>query len=157
MDTKIKILIVQKNKIVSESLKNILKRDYDVKTISNIGSISEISKDFIPYVVFINKGDEDSRELINMVKRIFPKSRVILEYEKETPKEGVLCDIVAGADGYLHSDWGNKEIKRAMKYLLKERYLIPREMIGFIIEEARRTFLGFREITKEEQIGTDPI
>ncbi|MFH1823621.1 MAG: response regulator transcription factor [Candidatus Firestonebacteria bacterium] len=143
-----KILIIENSEIIIDALKNIFKERYTVKSVFDIKDAAKVN-DFQPDVVFLGETTVDERGAIKCVKDMFSNSKVVLIYEHEDSKEGILRNIIAGADGYIPSKWGVEKIENAMKYLLKEGVLLPHEIICLLVKEIRKLSFGWAEMTEE--------
>jgi len=120
---RLKIIVIEKKRIIVDTLRNTLKKHYAFRSISNIEEISKFTDSFQPDIVILGEITMVLKDAIKYIRRVFPNSKIILLYRDEPSKERILENIIAGIDGYIPSGWGIKEIKKGLEYLLKEGIL----------------------------------
>ena len=91
-----------------------------------------------PEVILLNYevGRGDSGYFINSLLKHTPKSRIIL-FGDGISNDGVLNCLLAGAKGYLSSQYFEKFLNKAIKAVYSGEAWISRKMVGVLFDRLR--------------------
>jgi DNA-binding NarL/FixJ family response regulator len=91
-----------------------------------------------PEIILLNYelGQGDSGFFINSLLKQTPKTRIIL-FGDGISNDGVLNCLLAGAKGYLSSQYFEKFLNKAIKAVYSGEAWVNRKMIGVLLDQLR--------------------
>ncbi len=144
MAEKIILLIIEDNLLLREGISSIIKRQPDIKVVSDTGQgkkpLQRI-RELKPNVILLDLGlrSQSSLELIRTVKSDFPRTKVIVMDLAPTETE-ILMFVRAGASGFLLKDAPTSDFLKTIRAVAHGGKVLPSLMTGSlfsqIVEEA---------------------
>jgi DNA-binding NarL/FixJ family response regulator len=141
---KIRLLIIEDNLLLREGLSEIIKRQTDIKVLSEPGSrrkpLQNI-RELKPNVLLLDLGlrNQSSLELVRIVRSDFPRTKVIVMDLAPTETE-ILMFVRAGVSGFLLKDAPTSDFLKTIRAVAHGKKVLPSLMAGSlfsqIVEEA---------------------
>ncbi|MFK7772642.1 MAG: response regulator [Saprospiraceae bacterium] len=134
----IKVLIADDHKVFRDGIISILEKEEDIEVVGEAGNgrevidlLSKVEPDVI--LMDIAMGDAGGIEASNLIKKQFPKIR-ILALSMHNESTYIVKMLEAGAKGYLLKDAGGKEMIRAIRVVNEGNTYYSGEVSAAIIE-----------------------
>lgn len=160
---KIRLLIIEDNRILREGLKSILKPHRDIRIIAESGksesTILKIHK-LKPNVILLDLGlrSQNSLGLVEIVKKEFPDSKVII-MDLVPVQSDIVRFIKAGASGFILKDATLDELLATIRAVAEGIQVLPAhfhdslftKIIEYAIKSGKSELVNAVRITKREK------
>ena len=144
MAKRILVLVIEDNRLVRDGLAALLEAQPDFKVVAaaegaNTGLL--LVRETKPHVVLVDAGlgNQDSRRLVESLKKEAPESRVIV-MDLLPAQEDVIAFIKAGASGFLVKDATTDDFVRTIRSVAQGADVVPpaltRTLLSHIVEQA---------------------
>ena len=144
MAKRILVLVIEDNRLVRDGLAALLDAQPDFKVVAAAEGASAgllQVRETKPHVVLVDAGlgNQDSRRLVESLKKEAPESRVIV-MDLLPAQEDVIAFIRAGASGFLVKDATTDDFVRTIRSVAQGADVVPpaltRTLLSHIVEQA---------------------
>ncbi len=151
------ILIVEKRKLIAESLKLLFERLSFVRKVVCFDCLKDCLQliKILPQKIWIVvQYSLLSDDFINCIKKLkfnYPSVKFICVFE---PKDNIsLLDFCSFIDGWISTEWTFSEFKNAMEYFLKEGIVVPKKVLFENVKKLNETNSNnLNKLTDKEKI-----
>ncbi len=164
MAEKIRTLIIEDNPLLREGISSIIKRQPDIRVVSEPGSRKrpiQIIRDLKPNVLLLDLGlrNQNSLEIVKAVKAHFPETKVIVMDLAPTETD-ILLFVREGVSGFVLKGATTENFLKTIRAVAHGKKVLPRLMTGSlfsqIVEQAVRGPISTRvtesvRMTKRER------
>ena len=150
MIKKIKILLIEDNRILRDGISALLKKQTDMKVVSVVSSSENILELIIklkPDVILFDLGlqSQQSMPLVKLILNQFPESKLIgMDLVPSQPD--LLGFIQAGVSGFILKDADDIKFLKAIRKVFRGLKVLPPHLTGSL----------FSQIVDQEKVSTKP-
>jgi DNA-binding NarL/FixJ family response regulator len=147
---KIKILLIEENRILREGISALLKKQTDMKVVSVVSSsenIPELIIKFKPDIILFDLGlqNQQSMPLVKLILNQFPGSKLIgMDLVPSQPN--LLEFIQAGVSGFILKDADYVKFLKTIRKVNRGLKVLPPNLTGSL----------FNQIAEQEKVSTKP-
>jgi len=139
MTKKIRILLVEDNRLLQEGMLALFKKHPDLLVASMLGMSEAILKNigsFNPDILLIDIGlrDQNSLHLVESVKASFPATKSIL-MDLIPTQQDVLQFVQAGVSGFIVKDATEKDFLKTIRSVAEGSKVLPSNMTGSLFSQ----------------------
>ena len=150
MINKIKILLIEDNRILRDGISALLKKQTDMKVVSVVSSSENIPELIIklqPNIILFDLGlqNQQSMPLVKLILNQFPESNLIgMDLVPSQPD--LLGFIQAGVSGFILKDADDIKFLKAIRKVYRGLKVLPPHLTGSL----------FSQIVDQEKVSTKP-
>jgi len=137
MTKKTLVLVIEDNRLVRDGLATLLDAHPDFKVVAaaedaNVGLIQ--LRETKPHVVLVDAtlGNQDSRRVVESVKKMAPEARVIV-MDLLPAQEDVIAFIKAGANGFIVKDATVDDVVSTIRSVAEGADVVPHALTGTLL------------------------
>jgi DNA-binding NarL/FixJ family response regulator len=136
---KIRILLIEDNRLLREGLTAMLKKQQDMSVVETVGNgenIMNIMKKHKPEIILLDLGlrNRNSLRLVKLVKKNFSSSKVIMM--DLIPLQADVFEFVqAGVSGFMLKDISVKEFLKTIRSVYKGTQILPPNLTGSLFSQ----------------------
>jgi DNA-binding NarL/FixJ family response regulator len=135
---KIRVLLIEDNRLLREGITNMLNEEADIKVVSSSENIDVIEKarELAPEVVLLDLGlkDHNSLAVVEIIKKQFPKTYIIVM--DLIPAYAEIVEFVkAGVAGFILKDATLKDFLHTIRSVTKGVKILPPPMTGSLFSQ----------------------
>ncbi|HQT91248.1 MAG TPA: response regulator transcription factor [Candidatus Kryptobacter bacterium] len=139
MAEKIRLLIIEDNSLLREGFSAIIRRQPDIKTVSEPGSKKKplrMIRELNPDVLLLDLGlrNQSSLELVKTVKLDFPETKVIVMDLAPTEAD-ILMFVRAGVSGFVLKDATTPDFLKTIRAVARGKKILPPLMTGSLFSQ----------------------
>jgi two-component system nitrate/nitrite response regulator NarL len=132
-------MIIEDNPLLREGISSIIKRQSDIKVVSELGSGKkplQMIRDLKPNVLLLDLGlrSQSSLEIVKSVKSDFPETKVIAMGLAPTEGE-ILMFVKAGVSGFVLKDATTADFLRTIRSVTHGKKILPPLMTGSLFSQ----------------------
>jgi DNA-binding NarL/FixJ family response regulator len=136
---KIRLMIIEDNKLLRDGIKVMLKKQKDILVIAALGDkikVQDKIRDLNPDVLLLDLGltNQNSLELVKSLKKKFPKLKMIV-MDLIPVKSDIIQFIKEGVSGYLFKDATIEEFMNTIRSIAKGEKIFPSQLHGSLFSE----------------------
>lgn len=136
---RIKILLIEDNRLLREGLAAILKKQEDMSVVETAGNgenIMNIMRKHNPDVILLDLGlkNRSSLRLVNLVKDNYPNTKVIM-MDLIPLQEDVYEFVKAGVSGFMLKDISINEFLKTIRSVYKGNQVLPPNLTGSLFSQ----------------------
>jgi DNA-binding NarL/FixJ family response regulator len=132
----LKILIIDRHPVFCIGLSLILRKEFDVGEIMELGDISNYKPSTIPDLIIVGINDTNNNQnmvFVSYTKKLFPKARFIL-YDNSQSINMSMEYFKIGFHGYVPKNATNEEFLECVKLVLDGNYFICPKAFGMFMD-----------------------
>jgi DNA-binding NarL/FixJ family response regulator len=153
---KIKILIIQDNKILLDYISALLKKQPDmsfVSTISNSENILKLISEVRPAIVLLDllSTNENSLEIVRLIKKDFPEAKIIV-MDIFPSRADVYEYVQEGVSGLMLPDIRPVEFLRTIRSVYKGSKVLPPFLTGALFSQIAKSKINEHDISSINKI-----
>lgn len=161
--TKIRLLVIEDNRILREGIISILKPQRDIKVIAESGKSHDTIKklhELKPNVILLDLGlrSQNSLKLVEVVKKEFPDSKVII-MDLVPVQSDILRFVNAGASGFILKNATRDELLTTIRAVAEGVKVLPsnlydslfNQIIDYAVKSGKTKLTSAVKITKQEK------
>jgi len=135
---KIKVLLIEDNRLLREGITKMLNAEADMKVISSSGNgdAYEKAKTFVPDVVLLDLGlkHQNSLTVVGLIKQQFPNTHVVVM--DLVPAHAEVVEFVrAGVAGFILKDATLRDFLHTIRSVAKGVKILPPTMTGSLFSQ----------------------
>jgi DNA-binding NarL/FixJ family response regulator len=139
MKGKIRLLLIEDNRLLREGLATLLKKQQDMKVVETVGNgenILAIMKKYKPEVLLLDLGlrSRSSLNLVKLVKKNFPSSKVIM-MDLIPVQADVFEFVQAGVSGFILKDATVSDFLKTIRSVAKGLQVLPPNLTGSLFSQ----------------------
>jgi DNA-binding NarL/FixJ family response regulator len=136
---KIKILVIEDNRLLREGIASMLKKEADMRTVATVGNgenISEIMKKLHPNIVLLDLGlrNQNSLQIVKLVKQQFKETKVIV-MDLIPLQSDVFEFVKAGVSGFILKDANVSVFFKTIRTVHKGGKVLPPHLTGTLFTQ----------------------
>ena len=136
---KIRILFIEDNRLISETITAMLKKQHDMNVLASNGNgenISQIMNKFKPDIIILNHGlrNQSSLQIVKLNKQNFPLTKIIV-MDLLPIQSDVLKFIKAGVSGFILKDANITEYYKTIRSVYKGIQVLPSLLAGTLFSQ----------------------
>ncbi len=150
MKTKIKILLIEDNRLLREGISALLKKQPDMNVVSTVGNgenILALIGKLKPSIVLLDLGlrSQNSLEIVKLVKNNFQETKIIV-MDLIPSQTDVFEFVQAGVSGFTLKDISVSEFLKTIRSVYQGTRVLPAHLTGSL----------FSQIVEQAINGTKP-
>jgi len=136
---KIRILLIEDNRLLREGISALLKKQSDMKVVSTVGNgenILELIGKLKPNIVLLDLGlrSQNSLYIVKLVKKNFPETKIIVM--DLIPMQADVFEFVqAGVSGFMLKDISVTEFLKTIRSVYKGSQVLPPHLTGSLFSQ----------------------
>ena len=139
MKGKIRLLLIEDNRLLREGLTAMLKKQRDINVVETVGNgenIVAMMKKYKPEVLLLDLGlrSRSSLNLVKLVKKDFPSSRVII-MDLIPSQADVLEFVQAGVSGFILKDATVSDFLKTIRSVARGLQILPSNLTGSLFSQ----------------------
>jgi DNA-binding NarL/FixJ family response regulator len=139
MKEKIRLLLIEDNRLLREGLTAMLKKQQDINVVETVGdgeNIVAMMKKYKPEVLLLDLGlrSRSSLNLVKLVKKNFPSSKVII-MDLIPSQADVLEFVQAGVSGFILKDATVSDFLKTIRSVAKGLKVLPSNLTGSLFSQ----------------------
>ncbi len=136
---KIRVLIIEDNPLLREGISSIIKRQPDIKVVSERGDVKkplQLILELKPNVLLLDLGlrSQNSLEIVKVVKADLPEMKVIVMGLAPTETE-MLMFVREGVSGFVLKDATTTDFLRTLRAVAHGKKILPPMMTGSLFSQ----------------------
>jgi DNA-binding NarL/FixJ family response regulator len=136
--SKIRVLLIEDNRLLREGIAKMLNAEADMKVISSSGNgdAFEKAKNLEPDVVLLDLGlkDQDSLTVVGLIRTQFPETHVVVM--DLIPAHAEVVEFVkAGVAGFILKDATLRDFLHTIRSVVKGAKILPSPMTGSLFSQ----------------------
>ena len=136
---KIRILLIEDNRLLREGLATMLKKQKDMNVVETVGNgenILGIMRKYKPEVLLLDLGlrSRSSLNLVKLVKKNFPSSKVII-MDLIPVQSDVFEFVQAGVSGFILKDATVTDFLKTIRSVAKGLQVLPPNLTGSLFSQ----------------------
>lgn len=136
---KIRILLVEDNRLLREGIAAILKEQSDMHVVATVGNgenILQLMEDVNPDIVLIDLGlrNQSSLQIVKLSKKKYPSAKLIV-MDLIPLQEDVLEFVKAGVSGFLLKDAKVSDFYTTIRLVFKGEQVLPPKLTGSLFAQ----------------------
>ena len=139
MKGKIRLLLIEDNRLLREGLTIMLKKQQDINVVETVGNgenIVAMMKKYKPEILLLDLGlrSRSSLNLVKLVKKDFPSSKVIIM--DLIPSQADVFEFVqAGVSGFILKDATVSDFLKTIRSVAKGLQVLPSNLTGSLFSQ----------------------
>jgi DNA-binding NarL/FixJ family response regulator len=139
MKGKIRLLLIEDNRLLREGLTAMLKKQRDINVVETVGNgenIVAMMKKYKPEVLLLDLGlrSRSSLNLVKLVKKDFPSSKVII-MDLIPSQADVLEFVQAGVSGFILKDATVNDFLKTIRSVARGLQVLPSNLTGSLFSQ----------------------
>jgi DNA-binding NarL/FixJ family response regulator len=139
MKEKIRLLLIEDNRLLREGLTTMLKKQQDISVVETVGNgenIVAMMKKYKPEVLLLDLGlrSRSSLNLVKLVKKNFPSSKVII-MDLIPSQADVLEFVQAGVSGFILKDATVSDFLKTIRSVADGLKVLPSNLTGSLFSQ----------------------
>ena len=136
---KIKILLIEDNRLLREGIASMLKKQRDMQTVATVGNgenILQIMKKSHPHIVLLDLGlrSQNSIQIVKLVRQNFPEAKIIVM--DLIPLQADVFEFVqAGVSGFILKDANVTDFFKTIRTVYKGTKVLPPHLTGTLFSQ----------------------
>jgi len=135
---KIRVLLIEDNRILREGISEMLNDEEDIKTVSasSNGDAFEKAKKLEPHVVLLDLGlvSQNSLKVVELIKKQYPRAEVVV-MDLIPAHEDVVEFVRAGVSGFILKDATLDDFLHTIRSVVKGAKILPPPMTGSLFSQ----------------------
>jgi DNA-binding NarL/FixJ family response regulator len=136
---KIKILLIEDNKLLRDGIASMLKKQPDMQTIATVGNgenILEMMKISHPHIVLLDLGlrSQNSIQIVKSAKQNYPETKIIV-MDLIPLQADVLEFVKAGVSGFILKDANVSDFFKTIRSVYKGGKVLPPHLTGTLFSQ----------------------
>lgn len=139
MKKKIKLLLVEDNRILREGIAAMLNKQHDINVVATIGNgenISGIIEKVIPDIMLLDLGlrSQNSLEIVKLIVERHPETKIIV-MDLIPLQEDVYDYVQAGVSGFTLKDANISDFLAAIRSVYEGNKVLPQNLTGSLFSQ----------------------
>jgi len=135
---KIRVLLIEDNRLLREGISEMLNDEEDIKTVSASSSDDafEKAKKLEPHVVLLDLGlrSQNSLKVVELIKKQYPRAEVVV-MDLVPAHEDVIEFVKAGVSGFVLKDATLDDFLHAIRSVVKGAKILPPPVTGSLFSQ----------------------
>jgi two-component system response regulator DegU len=136
---KIKILLIEDNRLLRDGIASILKKQPDMRVVATIGdgeNIQDIVEKHKPNIVLLDLGlkSQNSLHVVKLIKKIFQEAKIIV-MDLIPVQADVFEFVQAGVSGFILKDANVSELFQTIRKVNQGARILPHQLTGSLFSQ----------------------
>jgi DNA-binding NarL/FixJ family response regulator len=155
--TKIRILLIEDNRLLREGISDLLNKQPDMKVVSTVGNgenVLELSGRLKPNIILLDLGlrNKNSLQLVKLIRKHFHETKIIV-MDLVPLQTDVLEFVQAGVSGFTLKDINVSDFLKTIRTVFKGGQVLPPNLTGSLFSQiVENTIDGSKPRVLEESI-----
>jgi DNA-binding NarL/FixJ family response regulator len=136
---KIKILLIEDNKLLRDGIASMLKKQPDMQTVATVGNgenVLDIMEKHHPHIVLLDLGlrSQNSIQLVKSARQNFPETKIIV-MDLIPLQVDILEFVQAGVSGFILKDANVNDFFKTIRSVYKGAKVLPPHLTGTLFSQ----------------------
>jgi DNA-binding NarL/FixJ family response regulator len=136
---KIKILLIEDNRLLRDGIASMLKKQTDMQTVATVGNgenVLDMMEKYHPHIVLLDLGlrSQNSIQLVKSARQNFPETKIIV-MDLIPLQADILEFVQAGVSGFILKDANVTDFFKTIRSVYKGGKVLPPHLTGTLFSQ----------------------